>query len=378
MSLTARQLNRATLERQLLLRREPVAVADAVARIVALQAQAPASPYLALWNRVADFDPADLDAAFAARTVVKATLMRITLHVVHAEDYPRFHNAMQAMLRAARLTDARTIATATSTVEADEVAARVAEFAAVPRTDDELQDRLETLLGLRDRLVWRAVRTFAPLQHVPTGGPWSFGPPPASFVAAPTVPGPAAQPESVQWLLLRYLQAFGPASARDCAQFTFLRQPAVRAGLKALGGRIEQRPGPDGTALFDLPERPVPAADTEAPPRLLSMWDSVLLAYADRGRVVPAQFQPVVFRRNGDVLPTLLVDGYVAGVWRPVEGGIEATAFRRLDRAAWAGLAAEAHGLRGLLADREPAVYGRYDHWWSKDLPRAQVRVLAG
>ena len=86
MGITDRQLNRATLERQLLLRREPLTVADAVRRIVALQAQEPASPYLALWNRLAGFDPADLDAALTDRTVVKATLMRITLHAVHAED----------------------------------------------------------------------------------------------------------------------------------------------------------------------------------------------------------------------------------------------------------------------------------------------------
>ncbi|WP_197698386.1 DNA glycosylase AlkZ-like family protein [Micromonospora viridifaciens] len=84
MTFTPRQLNRATLDRQLLLRREPLAVADAVRRVVALQAQQPASPYLALWNRIAGFDPAELDAAFAGRDVVKATLVRITLHAVHA------------------------------------------------------------------------------------------------------------------------------------------------------------------------------------------------------------------------------------------------------------------------------------------------------
>src|SRR5919107_6041316 len=107
MQLTARQLNRATLARQLLLRREPLDVVEAVHRIVALQAQEPASPYIALWNRVADFDPANLDHAFADHSVVKATLMRITLHAVDAADYPAFHEAMQRTLRAARLNDAR-------------------------------------------------------------------------------------------------------------------------------------------------------------------------------------------------------------------------------------------------------------------------------
>jgi hypothetical protein len=103
MRLTARQLNRATLARQLLLRREPLEVAEAVRRVMALQAQEAASPYLALWNRLAPFDPACLDAAFAGHEVIKATLMRITLHAVTAADYPLFHRAMVASLRAARL-----------------------------------------------------------------------------------------------------------------------------------------------------------------------------------------------------------------------------------------------------------------------------------
>ena len=82
-------------------------------------------------------------------------------------------------------------------------------------------------------------------------------------------------------------------------------------------------------------------------------------------------------RNNGDVLPTLLVDGCVAGVWRPVERGIEATAFHRLSDEAWKGLAAEARGLLKVLADREPTIYRRYAHWWTT-LPSDDVRVLPG
>ena len=96
MRLTARQLNRATLHRQLLLRREPVGAVEGVRRIVAVQAQEAASPYLALWNRLAGFDPAELDAAFAGHEVVKASLMRRTLHAVHAADYPAFQAAIAA------------------------------------------------------------------------------------------------------------------------------------------------------------------------------------------------------------------------------------------------------------------------------------------
>jgi hypothetical protein len=107
------------------------------------------------------------------------------------------------------------------------------------------------------------------------------------------------------------------------------------------------------------------------------MWDSVLLAYSDRSRVIPPDYRKLVTRSNGDVLPTLLVDGYVAGVWRAADEGIEATAFHRLPAGTWEGLAAEAKALVAVLADRDPRVYSRYGHWWSR-LPSAEVRVLPG
>ncbi|WP_214321341.1 DNA glycosylase AlkZ-like family protein [Nonomuraea sediminis] len=107
MRITAQELNRATLGRQMLLGREAAGVTDGVRRVVALQAQQAASPYIALWNRLEGFDPAEVDAAFAGRTVVKATLMRITLHAVHADDYGTFREAVQPTLRSARLHDRR-------------------------------------------------------------------------------------------------------------------------------------------------------------------------------------------------------------------------------------------------------------------------------
>src|SRR5688572_30345452 len=107
MTFTARQLNRATLDRQMLLRREPVDLLTAVERVVAIQAQEPASPYIALWNRVQGFDPADLDQAFTSGAVRKASLMRITLHAVTAADHEVFHHAMLPVLRASRLNDKR-------------------------------------------------------------------------------------------------------------------------------------------------------------------------------------------------------------------------------------------------------------------------------
>jgi hypothetical protein len=376
MRLTPRQLNRATLGRQLLLRRESLDVAEAVRRVVALQAQVAASPYLALWNRLADFDPAGLDAAFADRGVVKAWLMRMTMHAVQADDYPAFHLAMLGNLRASRLHDGRFKTTGLSIAEADALVPDVLEFVAEPRTGAEIDDWLGARLGERKPRIWWALKMFAPLHHAPTGGPWSFGTA-SSFVAARSTPEPKSAEEAVQRLVVRYLEGFGPASAHDFGQFTMLRRPVVVDALRALAGQVEELEGPDGAKLLDVPAGLFPPEDAPAPPRLLPMWDSILLAYADRSRVIPPEYRRLVIQQTGDVLPTMLVDGYVAGVWRPLEGGIEATAFDKLSREAWTGLAAEAAALVAFLADREPSVYARYAHWWAR-LPSAEVRLLPG
>src|SRR5438552_15028001 len=185
MPLTDRQLNRATLGRQLLLRREKLAVVEAVHRVVALQAQEAVSPYLALWNRLKSFDPADLDQAFAAQSVVKASLMRITLHAVDAADYPAFHDAMQPSLRAARLNDRRFTGTGLTAADADALLPDVLAFATTPRTNAEGEAWLDERIGVTPKPgVWWAFRQFGPLQHHVTGGPWSLGPRP-SYVAEP-------------------------------------------------------------------------------------------------------------------------------------------------------------------------------------------------
>jgi len=377
MRLTARRLNRATLARQLLLGREPLEVTEGVRRVVALQAQEAASPYLALWNRLAPFDPASLDAAFASHAVIKATLMRVTLHAVTAADYPPFHRAMAEPLRASRLFDRRYKETGLSAADTDALIPHLVEYVAERRTNAECEAWLNARLGAAQPRAWWALRTFAPVVHAATGGPWSFGYRP-SYLAAPLEDqAPDGRDACVQWLARRYLEGFGPASAADLAQFTLLTRSAAKDALDAMAGRLERLEGPGGSVLFDVPGAPLPGEDTPCPPRLMAMWDSVLLAYADRGRVIPPAYRTLVIRRNGNVLPTLLVDGHVAGVWRPAGDGIEATTFHELPERAWQGLADEARALVSFLAARDPAVYRRYAHWW-KELPAAEVRVLPG
>lgn len=380
MRITAAALNRATLGRQMLLERESLGVLDAARRAVAVQAQNPASPYVALWNRLTDFDPGEFDEALAGYAVVKANMVRMTLHAVHADDYQAFREAMESSLRT-RLNDRRFKASGLTVDDADALVSELMTFAVQPRSAAECEARLEAQLGASAAPgAWWALRNYAPLLRAPTGGPWSFGN--RTSYVAPRTPPRLADPDvsaaALQVLIRRYLEGFGPASVADMAQFAMVRRGLVRAAVQALGDRLEQLDGPDGAVLYDVTGAARPDDDTPSPPRLMAMWDSILLAYVDRSRVIPPEYRKHVTRVNGDVLPTLLVDGYVAGVWRAIEGGIEATAFHRLDEQVWEGLAAEARALLALLADRDPLVYSRYHHWWSGPLPSAEVRLLAG
>jgi hypothetical protein len=382
--ITERELNRATLARQLLLDRAPLSVTDAMRRVVALQAQQPASAYLALWNRMADFNPAELDEAFAGHRVVRAQLMRVTMHAVHAQDHQVFREAMEPTLRASRLGDPRFRASGLTAEDADGLMSGLLDFADQPRTGPECEAWLAGRLGApMPPLAWRMLRQYAPLWHAPTDGPWLFGS--RAYVAArprPVLADPDVSGLALQTLVRRYLEGFGPASIADMAQFAMVQRSRVKAAVQALGGSLQQWEGPGGTVLYDVPGAPLPAGDTPAPPRLMAMWDSTLMAYTDRSRVTPPGYRKLVRRMNGDVLPTLLVDGYVAGVWRAVQDGIEATAFHALDGFAWEGLAAEARALVPLLADRKPEVYGPYHRWWAKlagaELPDAETRLLPG
>lgn len=375
MQLTARQLNRTTLQRQLLLRRASTTVDDAVRHLVGLQAQQAAAPYLALWNRIADFDPAELDAAFAEHRIVKASLLRITLHAVAAEDRPIFHRAVVHALRGSRLDDRRFTSTGQTVADADGVVEDLLSYLSEPRTNAEVEAVLaERFPDVTESRIWWALRTYAPLIHAPGGHPWTYGPRP-SYLAAPpsTYAGDVADATVV--LARRYLAAYGPASAADLAQFaTMTRAPATEA-LTTLRDELVTHTGPDGKPLVDLAVATIAEEDVEAPPRLLGMWDNVMLAHVDRSRMIPLEVKATVIRRNGDVLPMLLVNGRVAGVWRPVAKGIEVTAFRRLPTGTWQDVAAEAAALTDLLAEREPSVFSRYRHWWST-IEGAQTAVL--
>ena len=372
--LTAAELNRATLARQLLLRREPLDVPTAVSRLCAIQAQAPASPYLALWSRIQDFAAADLDRALDAGAVVKSTLLRATLHLTAAEAHPLFWAAIAAHLRRARA--GPPVVSALGVTDEQLTAAQDAALAhaAAPRSAPALNAHLREIVGpVADPGWWWAVLPFARVVRVPDATPWRFGPRVTYRTAAGPEPA-GTQQEALQYLVRRYLRAFGPATLKDIARFTRLAMVSVRAAVAACSDLVT-RDGPRGEQLYDVPGAPLPAGETVAPPRFLPMWDSILLAHADRTRHLSDEDRKLVVRQNGDYLPTILVDGLVAGLWLPGPDGIEVTAFRDLDPATWAALDTEAQALQAFLAPREPTAYARYRHYLPQ-LPPMETRVL--
>jgi hypothetical protein len=374
--LTQRALNRATLGRQLLLRRERIGVVAAVHRVTALQAQEPASPYIALWNRIQPFDPIELDRAFATGRLLKATLMRLAMHAVDAEDYPTFHEAMQHTLRPARLHDPRFTVAAMSIEETDAIIPELSAWMDAPRSIDEVRTWLTERLGPPDRGgAWWALRHYGPFVHAVTGGPWQYHR--RAYQGASHLAGAIDRDEAMRDLVRRYLEGFGPATAADIKQFVMTYVGPIREAVRTLLERGEaiQIDGPGGMELLDVPNALLPAEDSPAPPRLLGMFDEVLLGYADRGRIISPEVRKHVARMNGDILPSVLVDGRVVGVWRAVEAGIEVTALAPIPDDAWAGLAREARSLKTLLAAREPLPYRRYHHWWAK-LPSTEVQIL--
>ncbi len=334
-ALSLRVLNRATLARQLLLKREQLDVATAVSRLGALQAQRPRAPFVALAARLDGFEREQLTRALHERTVVRATLMRETLHLVAAADYPHDAVAMAPYFRTLR---AQHLPDGVTMERVVELASHAAEALAEPLEATALRPLLAELEAeIADDRVWRRVRTNAPILHVPGDEPHAFGQR-NRFVAAAAWLGvhEVQEADGLTRLVRRYLAAYGPASRADVAAWTGLAVTTLAPALKALGPELERIEDERGRELLDLSGAPRPAADTPAPLRLLGEWDNVLLAHADRTRMFDDETRRAVIRKNGDVLPTILVDGVVAGTWwwrrRKDVATLEATPFARLSK----------------------------------------------
>jgi hypothetical protein len=315
-------LNRSLLARQFLLARRRLGVQQAVERLCAIQAQWPQSPYIGLWTRLVGFEKDQLTRALAQHRVVKTQLFRITLHITSARDYPYFFAVWGPAARD------RTPGVAQEKLE--ELTRRVrAEALKGPLTQHEVEELAAEEMGFR----WRT-RALTPLVHLPPGGTWShYGR--TQLGAMETVLGVElpSRDDGAERLVRSYLAAFGPATQDDILRFAGVRVGDIRPGLERL--RLRRFRDERGRVLLDVPRAPLPDGDTPAPVRFLPKWDSSLLAYAapERTRILPEQYRPTVIRKNGDVLPTVLVDGFVAATWDMARNrALTITPLRRLSK----------------------------------------------
>jgi hypothetical protein len=336
--LSQRALNRALLARQLLLERSPAALPTALERIGGIQAQYAPSMYLGLWSRLRDLDPAAITRGLERRTLVQATLMRSTIHLVSRADYWPLALAVG---------DVRRRSWARS-VKGDEAAMR----AGAARLREALRDgplrraEIEALIG-KEAARWAGY--FVDLVRVPPSGTWErrradlyaaaedwLGPPQTTVAAGREL------------LARRYLRAFGPASRRDVAEFTGFSLAEVDAALA--GVELRRFTGEDGGELLDVTRAPLPDPDTPAPPRLIPTWDAILLVHARRTGVLPEEHRPRIFGiKTPQSFPTFLVDGAVAGTWREERGRVQLAPFGRLDAADRRALEAEAERLAAVF-----------------------------
>jgi DNA glycosylase AlkZ-like len=320
-TLTLRELNRATLARQLLLARKRLSPIAVIEHLVGMQAQWPAAPYVGIWTRAASFKREVLERELASGAVIKATVMRQTLHLVTPRDYALIRAAMsetnfpwETQLAVRLAPSVRALAESGSVATADALAHL---------------ERKHRLTGIDARRAWRAARMRAHLLHHHETALWHARPE-GRFVALEE-PEPHVPVEARAEMLRRYLVAFGPASRRDMSAWSMMHMPEIDRALELLEPLARYR-DEGGRELVDLPRAPVPRDTTPAPVRFLPKWDNVLLGYADRTRVISDEHRKIVIGKNGDVAQTFLVDGFVAGLWRVVKGRVEIEPFGRIPK----------------------------------------------
>ena len=345
--LTTRELNRALLARQLLLERSDLPLVRAVERIGGIQAQYAPSAYIGLWSRLRHFDLDALTKALERRRVIQATLMRATIHIVSAADYPRFLEGIRTVRREWWSRVGRRRAGSIDMAAAARLLRRALRDG--PRRQRELVEVLQAE-GF-PRMAWSGAGMWVDMVRVPPSGTWGQRRADLYGLADGWVPDRSVtEADGRVHLLRRYLGAFGPASLADASNWAGLPVTALRPAVDAL--RLRRFRDQAGGELLDLPRAPLPDPDTPAPVRFIPTWDAILLAHARRTEILPEQHRPRVFdTKTPHSVPTFLVDGAVAGTWRNEKGRIRIDPFGRLSRETRRALDEEAERLAAFHAD---------------------------
>jgi hypothetical protein len=315
------QLNRATLDRQLLLRRAARPALNAIGHLAGLQAQAPLAPYVGLWTRLAGFGHDDLKDLLLERIVVRAHLMRNTVHLVTAADFVCFRPLFQPQSERALAGHFGRNLGGVDLAELRAVAAVL--LAETPLTRGQIGERLSARWPDHDpaSLAYAATHLLH-LVQVPPRGLWGQRGQASWFLASAWLGGlTSAAPDTdtaLEQLVLRYLGAYGPATVHDMQAWSGLSR--LREVTDRLGARLRTFTGPDGAELLDLPDAPRPDADVPAPPRFLPEYDNLLLSFADRSRVIPGARPVPLPPGNGATTGTLLIEGLWAANWTITRG----------------------------------------------------------
>jgi hypothetical protein len=312
--LTVRELNRATLARQMLLVRATVPATDAIARLVGLQAQYPQPPYIGLWTRLRDFTRDDLARRIASRDVIRTTLMRATLHVCNAVDYLQLRAALQPVLDGAFTTIAKRLSC--PDFDKQKVLDVAREYIAQqPRTFEDISASLAERWPNCDIGALRyAVRMNLPLVQVPIDSPWSYPGKPEFTLSEVWLGRPIRQTSGVRELLHRYLAAFGPASVTDFQTWSGLGK--MKDVIEPLKTELRVYRDESNRELLDLPGIDLPSANMQAPERFPPEYDNLLLGHTNRTRIIADKHRARVFLSALRVRATVLVDGFVRGTWR--------------------------------------------------------------
>ncbi|MFJ1655777.1 winged helix DNA-binding domain-containing protein [Streptomyces sp. NPDC088337] len=348
--LGVRALNRATLDRQLLLRRAPLTAGAAVEHLVGLQAQNVRPPYYALAARLDGFAPERLSEPMAAREVVRIVTLRSTIHTHTADDCL----TLRSLVQGARERELHLFRKGLYGVDLDRLTALARDLVeAEPRTMTQLRAALGAQWPDADpQALGVAARCLLPLVQVTPRGLWDRSGQVAlttaeHWLGRPADPGPReGDHAALEAAVLRYLAAFGPASVRDMQTWAGLTR--LRPVFDRLRPRLVTFQGDGGTELFDLPDAPRPDPDTPAPPRFLPEYDNLLLSHADRSRVVPARYRGRNAQGN-QAHRTLLVDGFLAGLWKPEGDTLVVEPFDPLTRAQRQDVTAEAERMLAAL-----------------------------